>query len=287
MGPSADLDLEESPAAHLMSVPVALTIAGSDSGGGAGIQADLKTFLALGVHGTSAICALTAQNTKGVSGVHEVPAQFVREQISQVAGDFVVDAAKTGMLSSSEIVEAVAASIVEFGIENLVVDPVFVSKNQDILLSQDSVDILVQRLFPLATIVTPNLYEASLLTGREVDSLAEMREAARALHDMGPESVVVKGGHLEGDAVDLYYDGQEFSEISTGRIESNNTHGTGCTFSAAIAAYLAHKRGRKESVELGKQYVTGAIKYGLGVGKGFGPTNHGWSSTISPSAGNA
>jgi hydroxymethylpyrimidine/phosphomethylpyrimidine kinase len=288
LGPPADIEAEDPAGAYLLSVPVALTIAGSDSGGGAGIQADLKTFLALGVHGTSAICALTAQNTMGVSAVHAVPAEFVREQISQVAQDFVVDAAKTGMLSNPEIVEAVASSVKELGIGNLVVDPVFVSKNQDILLSQDSVDTLVQKLFPLAVAVTPNLYEASLLTGREVKDIGGMREAARVLHDKGPRSVIVKGGHLAGEAVDLFYDGSEFREISAGRIPSDNTHGTGCTFSAAIAAYLARGRGLRESVELAKQYVTGAIRYGLAVGKGFGPTNHGWSSTISPSsAGNA
>jgi hydroxymethylpyrimidine/phosphomethylpyrimidine kinase len=147
---------------------------------------------------------------------------------------------------------------------------------------------LVRRLFPLAVVVTPNLYEASLLTGKEITDIRAMREAARILHDMGPECVIVKGGHLEGDAVDLFYDGREFSEIRAGRIPSDNTHGTGCTFSAAIAAYLARGRGLKESAELAKQYVTGAIKYGLAVGKGFGPTNHGWSSTITPSAaGNA
>jgi hydroxymethylpyrimidine/phosphomethylpyrimidine kinase len=217
-----------------------------------------------------------------------VPAEFVKEQISQVAQDFMIDAAKTGMLSNPEIVEAVAGSVVELGISNLVVDPVFVSKNEDILLSQDSVDTLVQKLFPLAVVVTPNLYEASLLTGSEVRDIGAMREAARVLYDMGPRCVIIKGGHLAGDAVDLFYDGRQFRELSAGRIPSDNTHGTGCTFSAAIAAYLARGRGLRESVELAKQYVTGAIRYGLAVGKGFGPTNHGWSSTISPgSAGSA
>jgi hydroxymethylpyrimidine/phosphomethylpyrimidine kinase len=267
-----------------MSVPAALTIAGSDSGGGAGIQADLKTFLALGVHGMSAICALTAQNTRGVSGVHDVPPEFVREQIAQVAADIAVDAAKTGMLANPEIVTAVADAVREFSLPNLVVDPVFVSKNQDILLSEDSIDALVEKLFPLATVITPNLHEASILAGRQVASVGEMQEAAKALYDLGARNVIVKGGHLEGDAVDLLYDGTAFTEIRAERIESHNTHGTGCTYSAAIAAFLARGEDLNASVALAKEYVTGAIRYGLAVGKGFGPTNHGWRSTIRPSS---
>lgn len=270
--------------AQLMEVPTALTIAGSDSGGGAGIQADLKTFLALGVHGMSAICALTAQNTKGVTAVHDVPPDFVAEQISQVATDFSVDATKTGMLSNPDIVASVADSVRKFELSNLVVDPVFVSKNQDILLSEDSIATLVSDLFPLASVITPNLHEAAKLTGRQVSDLEEMREAARALKDMGPRSVIVKGGHLEGDAVDLFYDGRDFSEIRTERVDSTNTHGTGCTYSAAIAAYLARGEELIRAVTLAKDYVTGAIRYGLAVGKGFGPTNHGWASTIRPSS---
>ncbi len=267
-----------------MRVPSALTIAGSDSGGGAGIQADLKTFLALGVHGMSAICALTAQNTKGVSGVHEVPPDFVREQISQVATDFEVAAAKTGMLSGPAIVEAVAGSIKEFAIPNLVVDPVFVSKNQDVLLSQDSIDSLVTRLLPLATVVTPNLEEAALLTGLEISDVAGMREAAKALHALGPAYVLVKGGHLDADATDVLFDGETFLEVTTERIDSQNTHGTGCTLSAAIAAYLAKGWSVPDAVKGAKDYVTGAIRYGLEVGKGYGPTNHGWASSMKPAA---
>lgn len=265
-----------------MKVPSALTIAGSDSGGGAGIQADLKTFLALGVHGMSAICALTAQNTKGVSGVHEVPPAFVREQISQVATDFDVAAAKTGMLSSPAIVEAVAGSITEFAIPNLVVDPVFVSKNHDVLLSRDSIDSLVTRLLPLATVITPNLQEAALLSGMDVSDDAGMREAARALHSWGPLWVLVKGGHLDAGATDVLFDGQRFLEMTAERIESQNTHGTGCTLSAAIAAYLAKGQSVPDAVKAAKDYVTGAIRFGLEVGKGYGPTNHGWDSTMSP-----
>ena len=263
-----------------MRVPSALTIAGSDSGGGAGIQADLKTFLALGVHGMSAICALTAQNTKGVSAVHEVPPEFVREQISQVATDFEVAAAKTGMLSSPAIVEAVAAAVRDFAIPNLVVDPVFVSKNQDVLLSSDSIESLKGRLLPLAAVVTPNLHEAAGLTGRRIAGLADMREAARALHALGPRYVLVKGGHLDDGATDVLFDGESFLELTAERIESQNTHGTGCTLSAAIAAWLAHGHAVPEAVARAKDYVTGAIRHGLEVGKGFGPTNHGWASTM-------
>ena len=265
-----------------MIVPAALTIAGSDSGGGAGIQADLKTFLALGVHGMSAICALTAQNTTGVSGVHEVPPAFVREQIGQVATDFKVAAAKTGMLSNPAIVETVADSIEEFSIPNLVVDPVFVSKNSDVLLTQDSIDILVSRLISIATVVTPNLQEAALLTGRQIMDLAGMREAAKALHDLGPSWVLVKGGHLDADATDILYDGRDFVELTAERIDSRNTHGTGCTLSAAIAAYLARGLSVPDTVKGAKDYVTGAIRHGLEVGKGYGPTNHGWNSTMAP-----
>jgi hydroxymethylpyrimidine/phosphomethylpyrimidine kinase len=260
--------------------PSALTIAGSDSGGGAGIQADLKTFLALGVHGMSAICALTAQNTKGVSAVSNVAPWFVKEQISQVVTDFEVAAAKTGMLSRRAIVEVVAESVRKYSIPNLVVDPVFVSKNQDVLLTKDSINALVSKLLPLATVVTPNLHEAALLTGRELFDLAGMREAAKALHDMGPAWVLVKGGHLDADATDLLYDGTDFLELTAERIDSQNTHGTGCTLSAAIAAHLARGAGVPEAVRAAKDYVTGAIRHGLEVGKGYGPTNHGWNTTL-------
>lgn len=265
-----------------MIVPSALTIAGSDSGGGAGIQADLKTFLALGVHGMSAICALTAQNSKGVSAVHDVPVVFVREQILQVATDFEVAAAKTGMLSNPRIVETVADAIKEFAIPNLVVDPVLVSKNQDMLLSEDSIDMLVSRLIPLATVITPNLQEAALLTGMEITDIAGMKEAAKALHALGPAWVLVKGGHLDLEATDVLYNGEIFAEVTEERIVSFNTHGTGCTLSAAIAAYLAHGLTVPEAVWGAKEYVTGAIRYGLDVGEGYGPTNHGWDSTMKP-----
>lgn len=264
----------------LTRIPKALTIAGSDSGGGAGIQADLKTFLALGVHGMSAITALTAQNTRGVSAVHEVPPEFVREQIAQVATDIGIDAAKTGMLANSQIVTAVAEAVQDFSIANLVVDPVFVSKNGDRLLAPDAVDALVNKLFPVALVITPNLSEAGALLDQEVSTLEEMREAARALHEMGPRFVLVKGGHLKGPATDVLFDGESFIELSGERIDSKHTHGTGCTLSAATAAYLARGFEVVEAITRGKEFVTGAIRYGLAIGEGFGPVNPGWASTI-------
>lgn len=265
----------------LTNVPRALTIAGSDSGGGAGIQADLKTFLALGVHGMSAITALTAQNTLGVSGVHSVASEFVREQIAQVVSDIGVDAAKTGMLATSEIVVVVAEAVESFGIHKLVVDPVFVSKNRDRLLAPDAVDSLVTKLLPLALVITPNLFEAGALLEREVNSLESMREAARDLHEMGPNFVLVKGGHLDGeDATDILYNGTSFIEISEPRIDSKHTHGTGCTLAAAITAYLARGNPVVEAIGKAKVFVTGAIRRGLAIGSGYGPVNAGWDSTL-------
>lgn len=269
------------PSSNLSDVPRALTIAGSDSGGGAGIQADLKTFLALGVHGMSAITALTAQNTVGVSAVHTSPLAFTTEQIKQVALDIGIDAAKTGMLASAEIVTEVAEAISEFAIENLVVDPVFVSKNKDVLLAESAISALINKLFPLALVITPNLPEASGLLDRSVNTIEEMKDAAKALHEMGPRFVLVKGGHLEGDeATDILYDGSAMVELNAERIESPHTHGTGCTLSAAIAAYLAKGESPIDSITKGKEFVTGAIRYGLAIGKGHGPANPGWNSTL-------
>ena len=266
---------------NLRDVRTALSIAGSDSGGGAGIQTDLKTFLALGVHGMSAITALTAQNTRGVSAVHPVPPEFVREQIKQVVEDIGVDAAKTGMLADAEIVTAVAEAVIEFSIPNLVVDPVFISKNRDILLAEDAIGALVNKLFPLAVVITPNLFEASALLDRKVETTADMAEAAKALHEMGPKFVMVKGGHLEGDeAIDVVYDGLSVIELTGPRIDSENTHGTGCTLSAAIAAYLSRGESLLDAIGRAKSFVTGAIRYGLDIGGGHGPANAGWDSTL-------
>jgi hydroxymethylpyrimidine/phosphomethylpyrimidine kinase len=259
-------------------LPRALTIAGSDSGGGAGIQADLKTFFALGCHGMSAITALTAQNTVGVSGVHTAPPDFVLAQIDAVATDIGVDAAKTGMLASAEIVDAVVDGVKAHGIEKLVVDPVFVSKSGDRLLEESAVDAMKTRLLPLAMIVTPNLYEAEgLLSWSEITTLDEMADAARAVGDLGPRAVLVKGGHLSDErAVDVLFDGGEITHIEGVRFTSEDTHGTGCTLSAAIAARLAHGDDLVPAVHGAKEFVSGAIERALRIGKGYGPVNPGW-----------
>ena len=265
-----------SPARPVTGLPRALTIAGSDSGGGAGIQADLKVFLALGCHGMSALTALTAQNTVGVTGIHEVPADFVVEQIEAVATDIGVDAAKTGMLASAEIVSAVAKAVRTFQVPNLVVDPVFVSKHRNKLLADDAVDALREELFPEAAVVTPNLYEAGALLGTEIRTLDEMKDAARALARFGSRGVLVKGGHLEGDAIDVLLEAGEVTEIVGPRFDTEDTHGTGCALSAAIAARLAHGDTLIDAVRSAKSFVSGAIEHGLRIGKGYGPVNPGW-----------
>jgi hydroxymethylpyrimidine/phosphomethylpyrimidine kinase len=266
-----------SPAQPVENLPRALTIAGSDSGGGAGIQADLKVFFALGCHGMSALTALTAQNTVGVSAIHEVPDDFVSEQISAVASDIGVDAAKTGMLASSQIVIAVAKSVQEHGITRLVVDPVFVSKHGNMLLADDAVDALRYDLFPLATVVTPNLYEAGALVGREIRTLDEMKWAAEELHALGPTAVLVKGGHLgDASAIDVFYEGDGPVELAGPRYETTDTHGTGCALSAAICAHLARGATTADAVAGGKGFVSGAIRRSLRLGSGFGPVNPGW-----------
>jgi hydroxymethylpyrimidine/phosphomethylpyrimidine kinase len=256
----------------------ALTIAGSDSGGGAGIQADLKTFAARGVFGMSVLTALTAQNTVGVQGVFEVPPAFVAQQIDSVVGDIGVDAVKTGMLSSAPIIAAIAAKIREHGLAPLVVDPVMVAKGGDPLLRADARDALIQQLLPLATVVTPNLHEARVICGFESSTLEEMRRAAQAIHALGPRNVVVKGGHLPGtsDAVDILYDGQSFREFRAPRIETKNNHGTGCTFASAIAAELAKGHGVAEAVDIAKDYLTQVLRVSvnLQIGHGHGPMNH-------------
>lgn len=268
------------PARPVEGLPRALTIAGSDSGGGAGIQADLKVFFALGCHGMSALTALTAQNTVGVTGIHEVPAEFVIAQIEAVASDIGVDAAKTGMLASAAIVEAVAKAVEANDIDNLVVDPVFVSKSRDRLLAEDAVEALAGRLLPLAAIVTPNLYEASGLLHEEVRTLDEMKDAARALHGLGCRAVFMKGGHLangkDDEAVDVFFDGEETTEIAGPRFDTKDTHGTGCALSAALAARLAHGDDLLTGARAAKEFVAGAIERGLRLGRGYGPVNPGW-----------
>lgn len=255
-------------------VPVALTIAGSDSGGGAGIQADLKTFAALGVHGTCAITAITAQNTYSVTGVQEIDTALIEKQIEAVAEDLGVDAAKTGMLSSSRIITTVARSVRKYGFP-LVVDPVMVAKSGAPLLKEEAVNTLVSELLPLAKVVTPNIPEAEKLSGRKIESVDDMKAVAKLLaEEYGAEAVVVKGGHATyAKAVDVLYYRGSFWEFSAERIETKNTHGTGCTFSAAITAELAKGRDVVEAVRRAKEFVTLAIKYSLPLGKGHGPVN--------------
>ncbi|MHC1741631.1 MAG: bifunctional hydroxymethylpyrimidine kinase/phosphomethylpyrimidine kinase [Syntrophobacteraceae bacterium] len=257
-----------------MRIPKALTIAGSDSGGGAGIQADLKTFAALGVYGMSAVTALTAQNTVGVHGVHEMDPDFVSAQIHAVVGDIGVDAVKTGMLANAPIIERVAEDIRKLGISTLVVDPVMVAKSGDPLLRRDAVQTLARELLPLALVVTPNLHEASELAQLDVADSSSMRTAARKIHDLGPRFVVIKGGHLPGRPMDLLYDGREFIEMSNMRHDTPHTHGTGCTFASAIAAGLARGLETVDAVKQAKDYITGAIREGLAIGRGHGPVHH-------------
>ena len=256
-----------------MKIPVALTIAGSDSGGGAGIQADLKTFAALGVHGTSAITAITAQNTIGVTGILELPTSLIRQQIDAVVDDIGVQAAKTGMLSSPEIIEAVAVAIEQHRIEQLVVDPVMVAKGGAKLLRDEAVAALRGRLVPLAAVLTPNLPEASVLLGRPIATLDERREAARDLVAMGARAAVVKGGHADGDVTDVFFDGTRLVELEGTRIATPNTHGSGCAFSAAITAFLARGADPLDAVREAKAFITGAIAGALEIGHGHGPVN--------------
>jgi hydroxymethylpyrimidine/phosphomethylpyrimidine kinase len=267
-----------SSAQPVTGLPRALTIAGSDSGGGAGVQADLKVFFALGCHGMSAITALTAQNTLEVAGIHPIPPDFVRAQIDAVAGDIGVDSAKTGMLASAEIVESVADAMAAHDITKLVVDPVFVSKHRDRLLAPEAVDALKTKLLPLALVITPNLYEAGALLGRDqIETLDDMKEAAVELGSFGSRSVLLKGGHLPGDrAVDVFWDGTRCTELAGPRYDTSDTHGTGCALSAAIAAFLARGEDLSGAVAEGKRFVSGAIRRSLRLGKGFGPVNPGW-----------
>ena len=259
--------------------PRALTIAGSDSGGGAGIQADLKTFSALGVFGMTAITAVTVQNTQGVSSFEALSPGTVGDQIRAVAQDIGVDAAKTGMLANAAIVEAVADAVAATGIDRLVVDPVFVSKHGHALLAEDAVDALRTRILPLATVVTPNLPEAAGLAGFVVETRDDMRAAAQAILSAGAHAVLVKGGHLEDatEAADLFVDDDREEWIVAERIDSPNTHGTGCTLSAAIAARVAAGDELLDAVRAGKAFVTEAIRHAFALGRGIGPVDQLWS----------
>ena len=253
---------------------IALTIAGSDSSGGAGIQADLKTFAAFGVYGASAITALTAQNTVGVRSIADVDPQFVANQIDAIVEDLEVGAAKTGMLARVAVIEAVADRLRTHRLPYLVVDPVMVATSGDVLLEPEALTALREKILPLATLLTPNLREAEILTGRPVTNPAQMRDAARTLIESGVRAVLVKGGHLADDALDILYDSQSFREFSAPQIATRNTHGTGCTLSAAITACLARGFSLEESVAAGKRYITRAIATAPGIGHGSGPVNH-------------
>jgi hydroxymethylpyrimidine/phosphomethylpyrimidine kinase len=263
-----------------LMIPRALTIAGSDSGGGAGLQADLKTFAALGVYGMSAITSITAQNTLGVQGVFDLPPEFVGLQIDSVVKDIGVDAVKTGMLSNADIISVVAAKVREHSLPHLVVDPVMIAKSGDALLRPEAREALIQLLLPLAEVLTPNLHEAHVLTGLSIKTLDHMRHAAKAIHSMGPRNVVVKGGHLEDDAAepttarDLLFDGQRFIVLEGERVVTPHTHGTGCTFASAIAGGLARGLSVESAAQAAKAFITEAIRHALPLGHGHGPTNH-------------
>ncbi|MFH8566226.1 bifunctional hydroxymethylpyrimidine kinase/phosphomethylpyrimidine kinase [Streptomyces sp. NPDC017988] len=255
--------------------PRVLTVAGSDSGGGAGIQADLKTMLALGTHGMSVVTAVTAQNSLGVQGFWELPADAVRAQYRSIVDDIGVQAVKTGMLASAELVETVAELLAGTDAP-AVVDPVGVSKHGDSLLAASALDSVRTKLLPAATLATPNLDEVAQLTGVEVTSEDGMRRAAAAVLAYGPQWVLIKGGHLRGDAVDLLTDGSEEHVLRAPRHDNRHTHGTGCTLASAIAAQLAKGQDVPTAVAAAKEYVTGAIAAGFALGGGIGPVDHGW-----------
>ncbi len=260
----------------------ALTIAGSDSGGGAGIQADLKTFAALNVYGMSALTAITAQNTCGVNGVQAIEPDLVAEQIRAVAEDIGIHAAKTGMLFSAAIIQIVARTVQETGSYPLVVDPVMVATSGDRLLQPEAEASLQRDLMPLATVVTPNLDETAVLVGHQVASLEAMQDAARQLVANGAPAVVVKGGHAVTKATDVFYDGVTMELLQDEVVPTHNTHGTGCTFSAAICALLARGAPRLEAVRRAKTYITGALRHSLTIGQGSGPVGHFWNVTYPP-----
>ena len=254
---------------------VALTIAGSDSSGGAGIQADLKTFQAHGVFGMSAVTAVTVQNTQKVYAIQEMEPGIVHDQITCLFDDVEIHAVKIGMVSSIELIQAIAKALKAVKLPSVILDPVMISKSGYRLLNQDAQDALVHQLFPLSDIITPNIYEAEVLINNKISTVDEMKIAAQEILKLGAKNVVVKGGHLGEDrATDILYDGQEFKDLESQRIETKNTHGTGCTFSSAIAANIALGKGFFEAVTLAKAYITGAIEHALSIGQGHGPTHH-------------
>lgn len=258
-----------------MKVYKALTIAGSDSGGGAGIQADLKTFQELGVFGMSSITAVTAQNTLGVQGVYPLSVEGIIQQIDSIEEDLHPHAVKTGMLFSEEIIEAVAERVKNYQWNNLVVDPVMIAKGGAPLLQEEAVSALKKYLIPLAKVITPNIPEAEVLTEMNIDSIGDRKEAAKKLYDMGAQYVVIKGGHGEDDSlIDLLFDGKQFFEWESCRVHTKHTHGTGCTFAAAITAELAKGKTVQMAVDVAKAFIQAAIEDELGIGGGHGPTNH-------------
>ena len=263
-----------------MNRPIAkvLTIAGSDSGGGAGIEADLKTFTALGVYGMAAVTSITAQDSNGVYDIHDIPFDTVAKQISVVAVDFDVDVAKTGMLSNKSIIHAVVGSIRENLIETLIVDPVMLATSGDTLLAEDAQETLIEELLPLAFIVTPNIPEAEAMANMYIKSEQDLWIAAKKIHSIGPQYVLIKGGHLDTDkATDFLFDGEDRQTFSSPMIDTKNTHGTGCTYSAAIAAFIAKGLPVTEAVQQAKDYLTGAIQNSFDIGSGHGPLNHYWN----------
>ena len=256
---------------------VALTIAGSDSGAGAGIQADLKTFAAHGVYGVSAITAVTAQNTLGVSTFQALPADLVTAQIEAVVTDIGADAAKTGMLPNAAIVEAVAAAVEDLDIPLLIVDPVMIATSGDRLLDDEAIEAMKAELFERALTVTPNIPEAEALAGIRIRTDADRREAARAIAALGARTVIIKGGHYATDDIrDLFFDGHTFHEFRSERVRGGSSHGTGCTFAAALASHLALGRSLTEAIPLVQRYVAGAIRHAPGLGRGQGPVDHFW-----------
>lgn len=255
-----------------------LSIAGSDTGGGAGIQADIKTITALGGYATTVITALTAQNTLGVQSILEVLASFVGQQIDAIMTDIGTNAVKTGMLVNKDIVDVISLKIKEYNIKHVVVDPVMISKNEKTLLSADAVDALTSKLFPLSLVVTPNIPEAECLSGLRIKSLSDAEKAAKGIHQLGPQNVLIKGGHAgkswdaknEGKVIDVLYDGKSFEYIEGEYIPTKNTHGTGCTYASAIATYLAKGFGLKEAVIQAKKFLTLSIRKSFNPGKGYG-----------------
>lgn len=269
---------------------IALTIAGSDSSGGAGIQADLKTFAAFGVYGASAITAVTAQSSQGIEATAPLSADLVTAQIEAVAGDFTIHATKIGMLANAAIVEAVAAAIAELDLPQVVLDPVLVSSSGDRLLDEDGVRVLCTQLLPRARVITPNIPEAEALSGRRIASLDDAKGAARRIHEMGAAAVIITGGHATrashqspapGPAViDLLFDGHDFHEFRVARVESRHTHGTGCTYASAVAAGLALGHDLPAAAWRAQQYVAGAMAHAPGLGHGRGPLNHFWDGIL-------